>query len=104
VSTVTSFIFFGLASGNTTLARDRLAHEIELRKTYEINITRFVLTCYARMEKLMLEKEAAELADRTKSAFVATVSHEVKLIVAIHKLPNILTTDTYANEHYYWCY
>ena len=25
----------------------------------------------------MLEKEAAELADRTKSAFVATVSHEV---------------------------
>lgn len=31
------------------------------------------------MEKLMLEKEAAELADRTKSAFVATVSHEVLL-------------------------
>lgn len=25
----------------------------------------------------MLDKEAAELADRTKSAFVATVSHEV---------------------------
>lgn len=33
MSTVTSFIFFGLASGNTTRARDRLEHEIELRKT-----------------------------------------------------------------------
>lgn len=34
-STVTSFIFFGLASGSTTMARDRLEQEIELRKTYK---------------------------------------------------------------------
>lgn len=34
----------------------------------------------------MLEKEAAELADRTKSAFVATVSHEVMILT--YKITN----------------
>ncbi|RKP24873.1 hypothetical protein SYNPS1DRAFT_29382 [Syncephalis pseudoplumigaleata] len=56
----TSFLFSGLVGSATANSRDRLEQTMIVNKQFE---------------QLILEKEAAERANHTKSAFVATMSH-----------------------------
>lgn len=56
----TSFLFSGLVGSATANSRDRLEQTMIVNKQFE---------------QLILEKEAAERANHTKTAFVATMSH-----------------------------